>query len=144
MECKLDKITANYKICGEGRPILMLHGYYPDHRLMKGCMEPIFAHRSGWQRIYLDLPGMGKTKGESWIKNSDDILKIVVNFVENVIPNQHFSIVGESYGGYLAQGLFVLVVLLDNLFQNIKSINRSWKSGVRNGMNDNFLDLLCG
>jgi pimeloyl-ACP methyl ester carboxylesterase len=105
MECKLDNVAVNYKICGEGRQILMLHGYYPDHRLMEGCMEPIFAHRSGWQRIYLDLPGMGKTKGESWIKNSDDILKIVVDFVENVIPNQHFSIVGESYGGYLAQGL---------------------------------------
>lgn len=105
MECKLDKITVNYKICGEGRPILMLHGYYPDHRLLEGCMEPIFVHRSGWQRIYLDLPGMGKTKGENWIKNSDDILKIVVGFVENVIPNQHFSVVGESYGGYLAQGL---------------------------------------
>lgn len=105
MECKLDNVAVNYKICGEGRPILMLHGYYPDHRLMEGCMEPLFAHRSGWQRIYLDLPGMGKTKGESWIRNSDDILKIVVDFVENVIPNQHFSIVGESYGGYLAQGL---------------------------------------
>lgn len=108
MECNLDKITVNYKIYGEGRPILMLHGYYPDHRLMEGCMEPIFAHRSGWQRIYLDLPGMGETKGKSWINNSDDVLKIVVSFVENVIPNQRFFVVGESYGGYLAQGLVTM------------------------------------
>ena len=105
MECKLDRISVNYHICGEGRPILMLHGFYPDHRLMTGCMEPIFTHRSGWQRIYLDLPGMGKTKGESWIRNSDDILEIVVDFIDKVIPNQHFLIVGESYGGYLTQGL---------------------------------------
>ena len=105
MECKLDRISVNYHICGEGQPILMLHGFYPDHRLMTGCMEPIFTHRSGWQRIYLDLPGMGKTKGESWIRNSDDILEIVVDFIDKVIPNQHFLIVGESYGGYLTQGL---------------------------------------
>ena len=101
----MDNIIVNYHICGEGRPILMLHGFYPDHRLMAGCMEPIFNQRSGWQRIYLDLPGMGKTKGESWIRNSDDILKIVVDFVEKVIPNEHFLIAGQSYGGYLAQGL---------------------------------------
>lgn len=105
MECKLDKITVNYKICGEGRPLLMIHGYYPDHRLMEGCMEPIFAQRSGWQRIYIDLPGMGETKGESWINNSDDMLKVVAGFVEKVIPKRHFSVAGESYGGYLAQGL---------------------------------------
>lgn len=33
-----------------------------DHRLMSGCMEPIFTKREGWRRIYIDLPGMGVTK----------------------------------------------------------------------------------
>ena len=60
-------IEINYEIIGTGMPILMIHGMTPDQRLMKGCMEPIFQKREGWKRIYFDLPGMGKTKGEKWM-----------------------------------------------------------------------------
>ena len=105
MECKLKNITLNYEIYGDGYPVLMLHGWPVDHRLMKGCMEPIFETRPSYKRIYFDLPGMGKTKGEDWIKGTDDYLKIIIEFVEKIIPNEHFIIVGESYGCYVARGL---------------------------------------
>src|SRR5690606_32711693 len=42
---------------GEGTPVLALHGWGPDHRLMTGCLEPVFANRPGFRRIYPDLPG---------------------------------------------------------------------------------------
>ncbi len=48
---------------------------------------------------------MGKTKGEDWIKGTDDYLKIIIDFAEKIIPNESFIIVGESYGCYLARGL---------------------------------------
>ncbi len=105
MECKLENITVYYDIYGDGYPVLMLHGWPVDHRLMKGCMEPIFETRPSYKRIYFDLPGMGKTKGENWIEGTGDYLKIIIEFVENIIPNEHFIIVGESYGCYLARGL---------------------------------------
>ncbi|MFX0059968.1 MAG: alpha/beta fold hydrolase [Candidatus Hodarchaeota archaeon] len=105
MDCRLKNITIYYEIHGEGYPILMLHGFFPDHRLLKGCMEPIFNERPNFKRIYLDLPGMGKTKGESWIQNSDHFLNIVIQFIDNIIPNQNFLIIGDSYGAYLARGL---------------------------------------
>jgi pimeloyl-ACP methyl ester carboxylesterase len=105
MKCKLEKITIHYEIIGEGYPVLMLHGWTVDHRLMKGCMEPIFETRPNYKRIYFDLPGMGKTKGEDWIEGTDDFLKIIIEFVEKIIPNEHFIILGVSYGGYLARGL---------------------------------------
>ncbi len=105
MECDLEDVKINYEICGEGHPVLMIHGWTVDHRIMKGCMEPIFKTRSGYRRIYFDLPGMGKTKSEKWIKNSDDFLKIVIDFIEKLIPDHNFIIVSESYGGYLARGL---------------------------------------
>ncbi len=105
MECKLENITVYYEIYGAGYPVLMIHGWPVDHRLMKGCMEPIFETRPNYKRIYFDLPGMGKTKGEDWIKGTDDYLKIIIEFIEKIIPNEHFIIVGESYGGYLARGL---------------------------------------
>jgi pimeloyl-ACP methyl ester carboxylesterase len=105
MEQKLDKATVYYESCGSGRPLIALHGFSPDHRLMKGCLEPIFKRRKGWKRIYSDLPGMGKTKGEKWIKSSDQMLGVVLEFIEKVIPDQHFVLAGESYGGYLARAV---------------------------------------
>jgi len=105
MECQLKDIRVYYEIHGEGHPLLSLHGFSPDHRLMTGCMEPIFKHRSGWKRIYLDLPGMGKTPGKEWITDSDQMLDVVLGFIDQVIPGQRFVLAGESYGGYLARGI---------------------------------------
>lgn len=105
MECKIKNLSVNYEIIGQGKPIIMLHGYHCDHRLMAGCMEPIFSKKNEYRRIYIDLPGMGKTKAEDWITNSDIMLDIVIEFIETIIPNKNFLLAGESYGGYLARGI---------------------------------------
>jgi pimeloyl-ACP methyl ester carboxylesterase len=99
-------IPIYYEIHGTGTPIVMIHGWSPDHRLMKGCMEPVFASGdSPWQRIYFDLPGMGQTPGRPWIDGSDAMLSVVLEFIDGIIPNQPFVLAGESYGGYLARGV---------------------------------------
>ena len=69
-------------------------------------MEPIFQSLdTPWQRIYFDLPGMGKTKGQPWITGTDQMLDLILEFIDGIIPNQHFVVAGESYGGYLARGV---------------------------------------
>jgi pimeloyl-ACP methyl ester carboxylesterase len=99
-------INVYHEIIGCGRPILMIHGWGPDHRLMKGCMEPIFDRmRPSWKRIYFDLPGMGQTKVANWLRSTDHMLEVVLGFVDKIIPGQHFLVAGKSYGGYLARGL---------------------------------------
>lgn len=105
MDCQLERIIIHYETVGTGCPLLALHGLGSDHHLMMGCMEPIFEHHDGWQRIYPDLPGMGKTPGPEWIVNSDQMLEIMLEFIERVIPDQHFVLAGQSYGGYLARGI---------------------------------------
>jgi pimeloyl-ACP methyl ester carboxylesterase len=105
VECQVKDIPIYYEVFGEGRSLVSLHGFTPDHRLMTGCMEPIFEQRSGWQRIYLDLPGMGKTPGPEWLTSSDQMLDVVLGFIDQVIPDQRFVLAGESYGGYLARGI---------------------------------------
>ncbi len=42
------------EIVGQGRPIVALHGWSLDHRVMKECLEPTFRRRTGWQRIYVE------------------------------------------------------------------------------------------
>ena len=82
MVCEILGIPVYYEQFGEGTPILFIHGWSVDHRLMSGCFEPVFIKLQGYQRIYLDLPGMGKTPSEKWIKNSDDTLKILLEFIK--------------------------------------------------------------
>lgn len=103
--CKVKNANIYYEDIGSGIPIIMVHGFTPDHRLMSGCMEPIFKEKEEWRRIYIDLPGMGKTRDYEKIHNSDGMLEAVASFINTVIPNQPFLIVGESYGGYLTRGI---------------------------------------
>lgn len=106
MEIIIKDIPIYYEIHGSGAPILMIHGWSVDHRLMKGCMEPLFeSNQSDWQRLYFDLPGMGNTPGRSWINGSDRMVEIILELVDQLLPNQNFLIAGESYGGYLARAI---------------------------------------
>ncbi len=122
MECKLKKISINYDEIGEGRPILMLHSGYADHRHMKSCMEPLFKNRPGWKRIYFDYPGHGKTADEEWITSLEDVLNIVLEFIDKIIPDQNFTIASMSRGGYLSRGLlYHKSNLIDGLLMDVPS-----------------------
>jgi pimeloyl-ACP methyl ester carboxylesterase len=116
MECKLKDITVYYELFGDGKPIIMLHGWSLDHRSMLSDMEPLFRRRNGWKRIYLDLPGHGRTPGKDWITNQDKILDVVLDFIDNVIPGQRLVVAGASAGAYLARGItYRKSALLDGL-----------------------------
>ncbi len=91
---------------GAGRPLVMLHGFAADHRLMEGCMEPLFARRGdggSWRRLYPDLPGMGRSPAHPGVRNSDDIVGEILAFIDEHLPGASFTLAGESYGGYLAR-----------------------------------------
>jgi len=116
MKCELEKITIHYETFGEGKPIIMLHGWPLDHRVMVSTMEPLFKDRDGWKRIYPDLPGMGETPGMDWISSQDQILDIILDFIDDVAQGQQFVVAGFSYGGYLARGMvFQRSILMDGL-----------------------------
>jgi pimeloyl-ACP methyl ester carboxylesterase len=106
MTIRIDGASLAYETVGSGRPLLCLHGYSIDRRMMKACMEPLFAGRAeGWQRIYVDLPGMGESRAPMDCASSDGLLAILLGFIDAVIPGQSFTLAGESYGGYLARGI---------------------------------------
>lgn len=116
MDCELKDITVYYEVVGEGKPIIMLHGWSLNRRSMSSGLEPVFRHRNGWKRIYLDLPGHGKTPGKDWITNQDKVLDVICDFIEKVIPGQRFAVAGGSAGAYLARGVaYRKPALLDGL-----------------------------
>jgi len=105
MVCEIQGVPINYEQFGEGKPVIFIHGWSVDHRLMSGCFELVFSKMNGYRRIYPDLPGMGRTPSADWIKNSDNTLKILVEFINKTIGDKKFLLAGESYGGYLSMGL---------------------------------------
>jgi pimeloyl-ACP methyl ester carboxylesterase len=102
---RINDLEIYCEIIGDGTPVVMVHGMGVDHRTMKGCIEPVFRDRDDrWQRIYFDLPGMGKTAGVDWITDSDGMLAFVLAFIAELVPQGPFLLVGESYGCSLARG----------------------------------------
>ena len=95
----------HFEVRGEGRPILMLHGFRLDSAVMRGCMEPLFEYRKGWKRIYVDLPGMGLSPRIEGLNDSDEMLDALMRFIDSILPGQSFAVAGQSYGGYLARAV---------------------------------------
>ncbi len=69
---------------------------------MSGCVEPIMDSLDNYRRIYIDLPGFGSSKVNPSIKNADDMLAFLTNFIKEVIKDESFLLVGQSYDGYLS------------------------------------------
>ncbi|TCP64630.1 alpha/beta fold hydrolase [Baia soyae] len=106
MECTIGNVKIPYHIYGSGRPVLIIHGLTLDHRSMTGFMEPIFSARNeSWKRIYIDLPGMGESEGYQEMNSSDEMLDVVLQFIDQIIHEESFLVAGQSYGGYIARGI---------------------------------------
>ncbi len=95
----------HHRIIGTGAPIVLLHGAALDHRYMMDVMEPGFRGAGAWKRIYVDMPGHGKSRARNDIQSQDDLLNAVLDFVDAELPNERFAIVGLSRGSYIARGI---------------------------------------
>jgi len=116
MQCDLGDFAIYYETYGSGRPIVMLPGRPSDHGIMERFMEPLFAQRDGWLRIYPDLPGTGRTPGLDRLATHNQMLNAVLAFIDKVIPGQRFVLAGYSYGGYMARGVvYHRAALIDGL-----------------------------
>lgn len=105
MKRSLQDGVINYEVRGSGKPLLVLHGGYLDHRHMIDALEPSFDSSSHWKRIYPDMPGHGLTTIAESIQNHDQVLDILLEFMAKECPNETFAVAGESRGGFLARGV---------------------------------------
>jgi pimeloyl-ACP methyl ester carboxylesterase len=95
----------HHRIIGTGTPVVVLHGVTLDLCYMMDVMEPGFRGSGDWKRIYVDMPGHGKSPARDDIRSQDDLLNAVRNFVNEILPDKPFAIVGLSRGSYIARGL---------------------------------------
>ena len=123
MKFELENMSFDYTESGSGRAILMLHGGRLDHHHMKNVMEPLFESRPGWRRIYVDYPGHGDSPDCASIQSIEDVLSLLVAFINETIPGERFVIAGMSRGGYLARGLLhYFASRVDGVFFDVPAI----------------------
>lgn len=124
MEIELPNGSINAVTCGEGHPILIMHGGGLDHRHMHDALEPVFEGLSGWRRVYIDLPGHGASVVDDSVICQDNVLKMISTFANKVFEGRKFAVIGESRGSYHAMGLVhtrpkdiigMMLVVADNM-----------------------------
>jgi pimeloyl-ACP methyl ester carboxylesterase len=105
VEYAVGDVPVHYVVHGEGSAVLALHGAGVDHREVMACLDPVLDAFTGYRRIYPDLPGMGRTPAPERIRGADDVLEVLLAFIDGVIGDQPLLVAGHSAGGYYAQAI---------------------------------------
>jgi pimeloyl-ACP methyl ester carboxylesterase len=98
-EILINNLRINYKIAGEGEPLLILHGWDGSSNSWVD-VQKILASQ-GLKVIVLDLPGFGKSKSPFYPWGVADYSELVLKFI-NKIGLEKVNLMGHSFGGRIA------------------------------------------
>ncbi|EYT52653.1 alpha/beta hydrolase [Leucobacter sp. UCD-THU] len=90
------------QILGEGTPLIAIHGFGVDHRIMLPLDDDL-ANR-GWQRIYLDLP-WAEGAADTGERTPRELADAVLAEVRGTIGEAPFAVIGNSFGAMVARHL---------------------------------------
>lgn len=96
--------TANIVRRGDGLPLIAIHGMGVDHRLLLP-LDDCLSAGGRWERIYLDLPGFGRTPALAGVGGLPEIAVWLREVVGELVGDSPFALVGSSLGGLLARHL---------------------------------------
>lgn len=99
-----DRTQAHVVRRGSGLPLLLVHGNSVDHRLLLE-VDAAFAGHDAWERIYVDLPGFGRTPALAGRGGLVDLADWLDGWAEATVGDAPFAVVGNSMGGLLAADL---------------------------------------
>ena len=95
MNIKIQDINTNYIVKGEGKNILLLHGWGSKLDLFGTIIENLSKNN----KVYaIDLPGFGGTDEPKEAWNVDRYVDFVIEFIEKMNIKE-LSILGHSFGG---------------------------------------------
>lgn len=92
-----NKHTLNYRIVGNGYPVVFLHGFLESNQMWKDLL-PQF---SGIRAICIELPGHGDSPLLEEQLSLDNITQAVKSTIQ-ALEIDEFILVGHSMGGYVS------------------------------------------
>ncbi|MBK9330106.1 MAG: alpha/beta hydrolase [Sphingobacteriales bacterium] len=96
----MDGMKVHYRIEGEGKPIVLIHGTGACLQTWDGWTDSLTAH--GFKVIRLDMPAFGLTGPR---KDNDYSIRMYVEFLDEFLSRHQidtFAIAGNSLGGEIA------------------------------------------
>ena len=115
-EVVINGLKIKYVDVGEGKPVLILHGWLAN----KETMAPIYKHlENDFRCVALDFPGMGGSQEQNEPWDNDAYADFVEAFMEAVGIKNPIAI-GHSHGGRVLlkmasrkDGIFSKLLLID-------------------------------
>jgi pimeloyl-ACP methyl ester carboxylesterase len=95
MKVLINNLTTEYRDEGEGKVVLMLHGWWRNLSDFDKITEIL---RNNYRIVRVDLPGFGGTERPKTTWCTEDYVDFVNNFIEkiNIRPE---VLIGHSFGG---------------------------------------------
>lgn len=101
--CAMPRPTApapTTTVLGEGRPLVAIHGFGVDHRIMLPLGRLIEG--SGWRIIFIDLP-WAEAAPDNGANTPREVADAVVAELKDALGAEPFTVVGNSFGGMVAR-----------------------------------------
>lgn len=96
---KLKGVRLYYKETGEGRPIILLHGWESSSDVFLKVQE--YLAKKGFKVFILDLPGFGKSASLPSAWGVGEYADLVLKFADSLGLDKFF-LIGHSFGGRIS------------------------------------------
>jgi len=88
------------RVSGSGRPLVAIHGFGVDHRILLGLEDMVGAGE--WRRIYIDLPWVrGAAAGD--VASAQEVADGVSAELRGHLGDERFAVIGSSFGAMIAR-----------------------------------------
>jgi pimeloyl-ACP methyl ester carboxylesterase len=104
MDITINGIKTSYKVFGEGKPFLILHGWGSKSERWVAVAELI--SKAGFKVIVPDLPGFGESEPLPIPWNTNKYINWIEQFIKEINLGE-FYLLGHSFGGALASKIAV-------------------------------------
>jgi pimeloyl-ACP methyl ester carboxylesterase len=121
MNVIVDGLMTNYQKTGEGKVLLMIHGWGDSARTFSALADEL---KDSFQIVALDLPGFGASQAPSELWGTKAFADFTAKFMDklNLKP---YGVIGHSFGGPVA-----MYLALD--YPKFKKLVLLASAGVRN------------
>jgi pimeloyl-ACP methyl ester carboxylesterase len=94
----VDDLAINYETAGQGKMVLLLHGWGDNLKTFAGLAAVL---SKDYRVIVLDLPGFGLSEVQKEAWNLDNYASFLADFLKK-LDTEVYAVIGHSNGGALA------------------------------------------
>lgn len=99
MRVTINQVETQFQRIGHGAPVVLLHGWGCDWQIW----SPIIPQLTDEYQLFIpDLPAFGTSAAPKAVWSSQEYVKWLDAFLNKVVGDRPFSLIGHSFGGKIA------------------------------------------